>query len=185
MIPSPFPKVPMRRSILLVLFLAACSTRSEPVPNPPAEPPAESPALQEEVIETPSTLAFLVEGEGLLAEGRVEDAIEAFQSHLAFDSPDEERARALWGMTLAHLVPDGENYDPERAFRNLASLADEYPETIQGRHARWLQDLMEDAAETRALAAQQAETIEQLTEMVEQLRRIDLQRRPPPDSIRR
>lgn len=167
------------------------SADPEPVEPAPVEPAPEP----VEVVEDPAPSAdeelmlLLVEGEEALGRGDVGTAIESFQGYLALGERDERAARALWGLSMALVQPaDSTLHDPERAYRLLAMLAEEHPTTFEGRQARWLHDTLLDLERSRAVAGEQAALIARLTEMVEQLRQIDLNRRPTggrPDSLRR
>ncbi|TVP55510.1 MAG: hypothetical protein EA351_10420 [Gemmatimonadales bacterium] len=194
-------RTPVPRLALLLgalLMLTACGLRGEgatpaapvdsgAVERPESVPPAPDPASAQS--EPPAELrTLLLDGERLLAEGNLDEAIEAFQGYLAFGGSEEGSSRALWGLSLAFMVPDTETHDPERGLRALDTLVDDHPLTLQGQQAQWLRGLIVELGHARAVAREQEQLIEQLSEMVEQLRRIDLDRRPGgvrPDSLRR
>ena len=200
MIQSPVPRL-CRISLLYggVFLLSACGLRgggaapAAPVDSDTVEnsgPPAATPVTSAEDPSESSTQlrTLLLDGERLLAEGDLDEAIEAFQGYLAFGGSEDGSARALWGLGLSFLVPDEETHDPERGLRALDTLVDDHPLTLQGQQAQWLRGLIMELGQARAIAREQEQLIEQLSEMVEQLRRIDLDRRPGgvrPDSVRR
>lgn len=131
---------------------------------------------------------LLTEGEAALARGETSLAVGAFQDYLAFGERDERAARALWGLSVALLQPDTDVQDPARAYRLLAALSERHPDTVEGLQASWLHGLLLELERSQAVAAEQAQVIGRLNEMVEQLRQIDLNRRPgggPPDSLSR
>ena len=180
---------------VVAVLLSACGIRGEgpvtPAPSTTSSERAPAAAASEPAgaSDAPVELrTLLLDGERLLAEGDAPGAVEAFQAYLAFGGSEDGSARALWGLALAYLAPDDETHDAERGLRVLGSLAEEHPSTLQGRQASWLHGLVIELDQSRAIAQEQEQIIEQLREMVEQLRRIDLDRRPGgarPDSIRR
>lgn len=67
----------------------------------------------------------------------------------------------------------------------LDRLADTHGETVGGAQARWVRSLLTELESIRSQVEAQERLLQQLTETVEQLKRIDLNRRParPPDTI--
>lgn len=177
----------------LALIIGGCGLRSgasdppTPEPDPPDDAPFEWDA--ENFLDLPNPPAgansILRDGESLLVEGSLAAAVATFERYLALDAPPEGTARAHWGLVLARITPDTEIHDPEEARRHLEALVEEHPGTVQGLQARWLHGLMVELDRSRTAATEQARLVEQLTDMVDRLRRIDLNRRPVPrpDSV--
>ena len=99
---------------------------------------------------------------------------------LHIDEPAGARARAeaLWGLAMLHLLPESPVVDRERATGALEELRDAHGESIRGAQARWILGMLDELQTMRTQMNQQAELLRQLNETVEQLRRIDLNRRP-------
>lgn len=183
---------------ILLLGSGCAWTRAEPEPTPP--PPAASPATSPEEPPPPAPLRdrteeILAEGRAYLAVGDLAASRARFQYVLdrweAEDASGDEvppdlRAQALWHLALIHLLPDGSDRDEDQALSILTRLAEEYPATPEGVQARWVRAVLEDLEGARRRGAEQEQRIRELNETVEQLRRIDLNRRPAssrPDTL--
>lgn len=176
--------------VILLLGSGCAWNRAEPEPLPPP-PPASTPAPREEPLPSTSprdrTEEILAEGSAFLAMGDLAASRARFQYVLdrweAEDTVEDEvppdfRAQALWHLGLIHLLPDGPDRDEEQALSILTRLAEEYPATPEGVQARWIRALLQDLEGARRRGAEQEQRIRELNETVEQLRRIDLNRRP-------
>jgi len=179
-------------SLVMLLAGSGCTwIRGEPEP-PPAPPPASAPAAEEEVpvvVPRDRTEEILAEGAAYLAIGDLSASRARFQYVLdrweeedgnGVEIPAELRARALWHLGLLHLLAEGQDRDEEQALSLLTRLSEEYPATPEGVQARWLRTVLQDLEGARRRGAEQEQRIRELNETVEQLRRIDLNRRPAP-----
>jgi hypothetical protein len=181
-------------SLVMLLAGSGCAwIRGEPEP-PPAPPPASAPAPSPEeeapvVVPRDRTEEILAEGTAYLAIGDHSASRARFQYVLdrweeedgnGVAIPAELRARALWHLGLLHLLAEGQERDEEQALSLLTRLSEEYPATPEGVQARWLRTLLQDLEGARRRGAEQEQRIRELNETVEQLRRIDLNRRPAP-----
>lgn len=197
--PSPIPPqgtpprpVGAAAACLVVLALSAgCSTwtRGETEPEPPA--PLSSPpvvVVEEGPPPPPSdrTEEILAEGAAYLAIGDFATSRSRLEYVLDRSEQDgngvrpELRARALWHLGILHLVQEGSERDEERALSILTRLTEEYPATAEGVQALWLRGILEELDGARRRTAEQEQRIQELNDTVEQLRRIDLNRRPAP-----
>lgn len=114
-------------------------------------------------------------------EGRYETARNLLTRYLEGENGadlETERARAIWGLAMVHLTPESPTHDPERGKSLLDQLSHEFPGTTWSTQARWAHGLLAELERVRTEAAEQEVLLRQLTETVEQLRRIDLNRRP-------
>jgi hypothetical protein len=181
-------------SLVMLLAGSGCTwIRGAPEP-PPAPPPASAspPSSEAEsppVVPRDRTEEILAEGAAYLAIGDHSASRARFQYVLdrweeedgnGVEIPAELRARALWHLGLLHLLGEGPDRDEEQALSLLTRLSEEYPATPEGIQARWLRTLLQDLEGARRRGAEQEQRIRELNETVEQLRRIDLNRRPAP-----
>jgi hypothetical protein len=90
----------------------------------------------------------------------------------------ELRARALWGAALTHLVSLTPNGDTSASMTLLETLVTSYDGTVEAAQARWAVALLDQMRRLRAQSADKDEDIRRLNETIEQLKRIDLSRRP-------
>lgn len=183
---------PRRLIGLLVLALGAGCTwvRGDSEPDPPAPTPSPPVVVMEQedppLPPVDRTEEILAEGAAFLAVGEYEQSRERLQYVLDRYEEDgngvrpELRARALWHLGILHLVQEGAERDEDRAKAILTRLSEEYPATAEGVQARWLRDLMEELDGARQQTAEHEQRIRELNDTVEQLRRIDLNRRPAP-----
>jgi hypothetical protein len=195
--PHPGPASNLATATLLAgVVLAGCARGGEVETPAPPQPQPPLPADFEESIPPPeepevsfsAQLRILEEAEESLAEGRFQRASLLFSRFLAreYEAENDRNAgkpppgvdRALWGVAILHLLPEADLYDQERAVEALDRLADEYGDTVRGMQAAWIRGILRELDQVRAQANQQEELLRQLTETVEQLKRIDLNRRP-------
>ncbi len=151
-------------------------------PAPEPEPPAaeiEPPPLDAPAEEGPETL-ILDEAEHRFDEGDLEGAARLFQEYLGgqTNSDSEREAQALWGLAMIHILPESPIQNRDRALGLLDRLVTEHATSVRGAQARWLLSTLEELEAARTQVSQQQALVQQLTETVEQLRRIDLNRRP-------
>lgn len=150
-----------------------------------APEPAEEEAFAEEYVqaEVPETLPatlLLEQADQLLYDGHFQEAERTFVRYLESQEsgPIAKEDHALWGLALLHLLPESPLQDRERARTFLERLATRHPDTVRGAQARWVGGILDELEQVRAQVGQQEALLDQLTETVEQLRRIDLNRRP-------
>lgn len=168
---------------MLFVLMAGCSlwaSEAEPDPAPVEEPrPAVEPQPEESGPET-TPLTLLEQAELHFEGGRFQEAESLFvrylESHQA--RTDGQRDRALWGLAMVNLLPESPMQDRARAMVALDRLAEAHGETVRGAQARWVRSLLAELEDIRTQVDEQERLLSQLTETVEQLRRIDLNRRP-------
>ena len=200
---SPSPSATRLVTLLLALFffVAGCAhlgigSSEEPAPETePTQPAVEAGPerigpLGPEVEELDRSL--LEEAEAHFRAGRYYQAEFLFQRYLTLADgievdngsifgPDNDvpaTQEALWGLAMLHLLPDSPLEDRERGMVSLERLSEEYGDTVRGAQARWVLEILDELHMVQAQMDEQAELLRQLTETVEQLRRIDLLRRP-------
>lgn len=190
--------------LLAGVVLAGCAhfgLESEP-PAPdstPAEVSVEEPEEElpeEETIESPPEALLLDEAWRHFDLGQLQQAGILFQDYLRHPAsalPGGEVDAALWGLAMVFLLPESPIQDRERGTDALERLTEEFGTSVPGAQARWLLGLLAELEQVRTQVAQQEDLLRQLNETVEQLKRIDLNRRPAgsspsgtrPDSVPR
>jgi hypothetical protein len=143
------------------------------VPAPVVELPVELP---------PSAALRLESGWEALANGAYEAAYGDFQAAMAEEGTPDIAGEATWGMALLHLAPESPYFDPEWAGTLLDYLTQRYPDDGLGIQAAWVQGLLGDLSDVRTMVAEQEAALQRLTETVDQLKDIDLNRAPTPPS---
>jgi hypothetical protein len=88
------------------------------------------------------------------------------------------RAHAMWGLVLTRVLAGDAATDSEAAMTLLRTIASRHADTQEGAKAAWAIELLEEVARLRARSARQDEMIRSLHVTIEQLKRIDLNRRP-------
>jgi len=188
--PHPRPTAQLATLAAVVSLVAAgCSVSwpwrggsPEPVPEP--EPPLVSAPTEEsrdwriDFVET-----LLARGEGYLASGALTDAENAFQDalywiRLGSTAPiAEQELRAKWGLALTYLTADQAVRQSERTRQVLQEIADQEG-SADSLLASWIVGALDEIRRLRSEVSRQQELIRTLNETVEQLKLIDLTRRP-------
>lgn len=178
----------------LALAAGGCSLGGGAPPEEPTPPPAQEEAAEPEPSadqgssDTDEAAELLTRAEAHFEAGRFREAESLFVRYL--ESPDAggdgRTDRALWGLAMVNLLPESPIRDRDRAMVALDRLAETHGETVRGAQARWVRSLLAELESIRSQVDAQERLLLQLTETVEQLKRIDLNRRPsraPPDSV--
>lgn len=165
-----------------LLLLSACArTGSTPPAAPPPDVAAAQPAQDvEDRAEVRAETEALLRQDALefLDEGDLESAAESWEAFLAFRGMEPGAEEALWWLAVLHILPDSPIRAPEEGQARLQSLSERFPDTMEGQQARLILLLMTELEESRQTADDQAERLEELARTIEELRRIDLNRRP-------
>jgi hypothetical protein len=190
--PDPRTCLPRSASRILALsamiLLAGCGLRATS-PGAVVVPEGSVPSAEASTAEiaelegspgaTPATEALLEQGKALLLAGRFEEAVSALETYLVFGEEPEHRREAAWSLALVHLLPQSPLRQPARALSLLAEIEEGYPGTLEALQATWLHAMLREGDRNRSRVQEQEQTIRELNELVEQLKRIDLNRRPP------
>jgi hypothetical protein len=164
-------------------------TQTVPPPTAPIEavrPPEPDTTLAGEVRRAQ---ALLADADVHLREGTLGEAAEGYQRvidlHRADDPgfPRELRARALWGAAVTRLLSLEPSGDTAPTMTLLQTLSTSYDGTLEAQQARWAMAALKEIDRLRAQGSRKDEDIRRLNEQMEQLKRIDLNRRPttPPE----
>jgi len=168
-----------------VLLLSGCGLRSSAAGESPASVDPEGTASGAEASETspgyeePATEILLEQGRALLVAGRHEEAVAAFETYLVFGEDPEHRRSATWSLALVYLLPTSPLRSQPRALALLATLEEGHPGSLEAMQAGWIRAMLQEGARNRSAIQEHERTIRELNELVEQLKQIDLNRRPP------
>ena len=151
-----------------------------PLPIPaPVEEVIVAPPVVEPPAELPSSAAVrLVAGWDAMAKGAYEEAYAEFQGVMAEEGIPDVTGEAVWGVALLHLFPESPYFDPEMAGTLLDYLEVHFPNDALGIQAAWVKGMLGDLSAVRTMVAEQEAALQRLTETVDQLRDIDLNRAP-------
>jgi TolA-binding protein len=181
----------------LIFWAGAChkKTVSPPVaparPVPVSPPPIPIPEAWPELPLPPSRLPAPSEpllsktfrdGEDLFQRGEYQMAARAYESYLRSDPVTQYRDVAIFRLGISYMLicttQDCRSKTLERSQEQFKKLVATYPQSPYSAEARFILGLQSDiekmAAETRA----REEKIKKLTDELEQLKKIDLDRQP-------
>jgi signal transduction histidine kinase len=177
--------------LLLLPLLGACGTAARtPDPAGPSHTTAVAavapayPVASARIAIRLSMTAILEHADELLAEESFDEAAAAYQEVLDrhgasdWDASGAVRARALWGLALTQILPGGSETPGAPAMGLLRTLSTSFSGTQQSSQANWVVEVLEELSRLREDKLRQEQRIRHLNETVEQLKRIDLTRRP-------
>ncbi len=163
------------------------ATIAMPIPDPAPEPVSVLAGAQAptEVSFSPAEIR-LVTGWSFLAEAEHVAAYEQFLSVMRDEDSAQHTGEAVWAMALLHLFPSSPFQDLEWAATLLDYLRVRFPNDGLGIQAAWVQALLGDLDAVQVMIDQQEQALQRLTETVDQLKSIDLNRAPAgaPDTRR-
>ena len=181
-------------ALLVVPVFSRCGGGPPPAPAPITPPAPDSVAeLLVPVDPTAALLAaevnrarsVLADADGLLAKGEHERAAAAYEQvtlmHLSGDpeAVHELQVQALWGVAMANLLVTPNRLANRTATRNaLQTVIATYDGTPWSVQARMMLGMLEEIDALRLQGSRSQEEIKRLNETIEQLRRVDLPRRP-------
>ena len=122
---------------------------------------------------------LLTQADALYETSDYESAAQTYRLVLDRD-PGDATDRILFRLAMIHLLPDSPVPDPESARVYLDRLVEGFPESPFAEPARLVLDLEGRIAKLDARSTEQAHKISELTEQLEALKRIDLERTKPP-----
>ncbi len=171
---------------LLALLLGGCGLRGggghAEVAALPAADLTESertPRVEVEEPPSPPAEALLEQGRALLVAGRYAEAVPALETYLVFGDHPRHRVEAAWTLAMVYLLPESPVRSQTQALPLLEQIIEAHPGTVEALQAAWLRGLLQDQGRQRTTIQEQERNIRELNELVEQLKRIDLNRRPP------
>jgi len=183
-------------SLAAILGSTLSCNRKKPTPPPPpiarpaptpieelvVTPPEPPPAAREPVAEEPPA-AFpprsLLEGETSYETGDFPGAIGAFEVFLKEHPGHHEAARISFQLAIAYALSPPTEKSKRQATDQFRRVVQSYPESVYRREAEFILRLNADLDKLRSEGQAKDEKIKRLTEELERIKKIDLERRPP------
>ncbi len=128
---------------------------------------------------TPSVTSQYKLGEKYFESSEYGKAAEAYEQYLSESPAAGNRDRALFHLALAYSFLDSPVRDLQRAIRTFRRLVTAFPESPHRREAEVILSLQNSAERLRADVRERDERIKALNNELEQLKKMDMQRRPP------
>jgi len=122
---------------------------------------------------------LLTQADALYETSDYEAAAQTYRVVLGRD-PGDATDRVLFRLAMIHLLPGTPVPDPESARVYLDRLIDGFPDSPFAEPARLVLDLQGRVERLDARSTRQSHKIDELTEQLEALKRIDLERTKPP-----
>ena len=151
-----------------------------PVLPPKPEPPSVQPLPVPKVVDPPGSFRL---GEESFRAGRFSDAIREFQEYLETNPDAAESDVALFHVGLSYALADNSGKGARRAEDALKRLLQNFPESPYASPARLILSLQEQVESMKSDLREKEARIRQLSEELQKIKEIDLQRRPPRPSF--
>jgi two-component system sensor histidine kinase GlrK len=168
--------------LLAAFLVSACAAASrEEAPEPLAipEPVEESVVMESPPVVVPQAELHISTGWSFVATERYEEAYTQFLSAMKGEgTAARSTGEAVWGMAILYLLPESPYFDPAWAGDLLGYLQRRFPKDALGIQATWVRGILSDLSDVRVMVAEQEEALRRLTETVDQLKNIDLNRSP-------
>ncbi len=184
--------------IFLLLMLCGCQKKAAaPIPlptatpeKPPEEPPPPAitppvkvdpepvpsqPASDPTTVPKPSSLDL---GEVNFRAGNYPEAIQIFQAYIKENPKSQGCDRAMFHLALSHALSGGSDRNLRRAESALKRLISEFPYSQYRRQAEFILKLWDQIDKLKLDIEEREKRIEQLSEELQKLKEIDIQRRP-------
>lgn len=115
--------------------------------------------------------------------GKYAESAEAYEQYLHDNPAGDNQDRALFRLGLSYSFPDSPVRDLQRAVKTFRRLVTTYPQSPFRREAEVILALQTSAEKLRADVREREDRIKALDSELEQLKKIDMQRRPsrPPN----
>ncbi|MBI3950111.1 MAG: tetratricopeptide repeat protein [Acidobacteria bacterium] len=152
----------MKAKVLTIIFLGICLALT--TCHQKARMPAPGQHLQQ--------------AEKFFEAGDYAKAVEAYEAYLRDDPAKKDQDRVLFRLALAYGLPDSPVHNPQQAIAVLRRLIDLFPHSLYTPPARMILDLYGDVEKLKTDVREREARIRVLSNELEQLKRIDLDRRP-------
>jgi tetratricopeptide (TPR) repeat protein len=170
--------------LALAILPWAChkkQTASAPVPPPlPAASkpePVPSP-LPTEIPSLPEPPSFFDVGEKYFDAGDYANAAQAYQTYLRSSASSPDQDRALFRLALTRALPGSPVRDLPQAMSLLRQLVTRFPQSSLRPQAESLLGLQGEIDKLQTDVGKKDDRIRELTQELERLKQIDMQRRP-------
>jgi hypothetical protein len=174
--------------LVMAIVLCACHKKplaAVPIPAPdptPAPVPASTPAPAS--IPKPPPLPDNFElGQRFFRNRDYANAALAYEAYLRNNTSPADQDQALFRLALTHAFADSPVHDTPKALELLQQLINRFPDSPYRFQAEFLQGLEGDVEKLRADVSKRDDRIRELSQELEKLKQIDMQRRtsrPPP-----
>jgi len=145
--------------------IAAPPPPSMPSPIPPPAPP-------------PSPTAYFTDGEREFSTGKYLEAAQSYQKYLDL-SLDLNRDRALFRLGMSYALSSTSSLAFQLAQTHFENLIARFPASPYAAEARFVVGLMQEVLRLRADSREKDERIKRLATELDQLKKIDMERRTP------
>jgi len=170
-VPPPLPApetVPLpKESVPPTEIPPAAITPPEPVPTEPVPTPKPVPKVTN-----------LDLGEKQFRAGNYIQAARAYEAYLKSNPRSADRDLALFHLGLSRALSGGPNQDLRQAEAALKQLVSEFPKSPYRNQAEFILGLQAQIESQRSDIKERDERIKQLSDELQKLKEIDLQRRP-------
>lgn len=139
---------------------------SLPSPTPPPAPP-------------PSPTAYFSDGEREFSAGKYLEAAQSYQKYLDLASLDLNRDRALFRLAMSYALSSTSSLAFQLAQTHFENLIERYPTSPYAAEAKFVVGLMQELLKLRADSKEKDERLRRLATELDQLKKIDMERRPP------
>jgi len=136
-----------------------------PSPIPPPAPP-------------PSPTAYFTDGEREFSTGKYLEAAQSYQKYLDL-SLDLNRDRALFRLGMSYALSSTSSLAFQLAQTHFENLIARFPASPYAAEARFVVGLMQEVLRLRADSREKDERIKRLATELDQLKKIDMERRTP------
>jgi tetratricopeptide (TPR) repeat protein len=185
--------------LVLSLFLGACNKKVAPAisqPQPVSKKPEPAPASRIPVPKiwpelplppagipappVPLIAASFHEAEASFDSGKFKEAIAAYDRYLQEDPTILYKAEAMFKLGMAHALACSAPECRASAVAQFKRLVAQFPKSPYSAQARVILSLQNDIERMRSEGRNQEEKIKSLTDELERLTKIILERQPPP-----
>ena len=151
-----------------------------PAPAPPPTPaPAPIPApIPTSIPNLPPGLNRFELGEMYFRNGDYAKAAQAYEAYLRNVSSSANQDQALFHLALCHAFPESPVRNLPQAMIRLQQLVKRFPQSPYKRQAEFLLGLNGEVEKLRGDVSKRDDRIRELTQELESLKQIDMQRRP-------
>ncbi len=142
-----------------------------PAPSLPSPTPPPTPA--------PSSTAYFSDAERDFSAGKYLEAAESYQRYLDLASLDSNKDKALFRLAMSYALSSSSSLAFQLAQTHFENLIARFPASPYSAEAKFVLGLMQELLKLRADAKDREERIRRLTSELDQLKKIDMERRPP------
>ena len=190
-----------KRSLCLLLgsLILLCSCHKKTAVSPPAlpapppspaksapefpaitaPPPPSLPSPTPPPASSPSPTAYFSDAERDFSGGKYLEAAQSYQKYLDLSSLDMNRDRALFRLAMSYALSSTSSLAFQLAQTHFENLIARFPASPYAAEAKFVVGLMQETLKLRADSKEKDERIRRLATELDQLKKIDMERRPP------